>query len=205
MKSIAKSPLSLVGLFVAGMLLLAAAPVRADDTSPKIAFCSTGKVLTSLQEFKDLSDKAKQDEAQLQKDQVTKKADVDQMQSQLSLLVPDSPEYAAKSQEVLKAEIEYDSWLKLSEANLQTTLNAQTRALFEKMQTTIKTISAARGFDLVLASNEPNLDQIDLSTVNNNQLSGLLLQVQVLFGDPKLDITQDVINQMDKDYAAKSK
>jgi Skp family chaperone for outer membrane proteins len=71
--------------------------------------------------------------------------------------------------------------------------------LFDKIQDEAGKVAQQKGYTMVISSHQPdveNLDNIDLQ----NLATALVIQRVVLYNDPKLDITQDVLVALDKDY-----
>jgi len=172
---------------------------RADDI--KIAVCNPMKVLQSMQEFKDLEAKTKADTQQISAQLTAKKDAIKTMQDSLNLLLPDSPQYAQQNEDLLKASIDYKNTVDLANQHMMRQQKLHVKALFDKIQDESGKIAQAKGYTMVISSHQPdveNLDNIDLQ----NLATALVIQRVVLYSDPKLDITQDVLVALDKDYNA---
>jgi Skp family chaperone for outer membrane proteins len=188
----------------AALLLCAAAPsARADDVVLKIAICNPLKVATQVQEFKDMVEKNKSDSQNLQTEFDARKEKIKAMQDELKLLVPDSPQYAEKNDALLHYQIETEVWAKEMDMDQARKAKTNTKALFDKIQAAIAQIAQDRGYTLVLSDHSADLPE-DLNTIDANTLNTLLAERTILYTDPKLDITQDVVIAMDKAYAAAS-
>lgn len=181
-------------------ICLATAPIaRGDDV--KICVCDPMAVLKQMQEFKDLQTKTKADQQTVMAQVKQKQDDIKAKQEALNLLLPDSQQYAQQNQELLKASIDYKVFGELTQANFVREEKNHLKALFDKIQATAGKVAQAKGYNLVISSHQPEIDNIDQIDVQN-LTAALLIQRVVLYNDPKLDITEDVLVSLDKDYNA---
>jgi len=177
---------------------LAAAPMaRGDDV--KICVCNPMKVLQQMQEFKDLEAKTKADQQQVMAQMKQKKDDITAKQEALNLLLPDSPQYAQQNEDLLKASIDYKNSADLAQAHFVREEKNHIKALFDKVQAAAGKVAQAKGYNLVISSHQPEIENVDNIDVQN-LTAALLIQRVVLYSDPKLDITEDVLVALDKDY-----
>ncbi len=174
---------------------------KADDVTAKIAICNPLKVMKEIQEYKDIVTKLKADGDALKAQFKDKKEHIAAMQDELKLLVPDSEEYAKKNEDMLKASIETDVWAKMHDMEETRTEKRKTRDMFDKIAAAVAQVAHDRGIVLVISDQHPELpedmDDIDLQTVR-----AALMQRPILYSDPKMDITEDVVLAMDKAYNA---
>ena len=190
-------------LILLGMLAMAL-PARADQAE-RIAIANPAKIFMDMQETKDLVDKLKNDQTDLQKLSDEKKAKLQDLDSQRKFYKEDTQQYQDKSREILQASIEYDVWAKMTDADLQRRQKEEIKTLFGKIQDAIATVAKQKGISLVLADQRSeipdNLDQIELTA-----LRALISQRTVLYFDNNpsvgIDITQDVLTLLDTNYKA---
>jgi Skp family chaperone for outer membrane proteins len=203
MKSLVKSPFGLAALVVvAGMLLMSARPaVAADDLGSKIGICNPLKVITQIQEYKDITENLKQESTSLTTEATQRNAKIQSMQDELKLLEVNSPQYKEKNEALLKYSIETDTWSRLAQLQEQRKMKEQTKALFDKMNQAVAQVAKDRGLVMVLSDHPVQIDDAD--KLDANTFNAALLSATILFSDPKMDITQDVIVAMDKNYNKK--
>jgi Skp family chaperone for outer membrane proteins len=191
----------LVAALFAATLVAAQAPARADDVVLKIAICNPLKIATQLQEYKDMVEKVKADSTNLEAQLEQRKEKIKSMGDELKLLLPDSPQYAEKNNDLIQYQIETEVWTKMQQIDQTRKQKTNTKALFDKIQATIAQIAKDRGFTLVLADHSADIPD-NLDDITPEQLNNLLIERTVLFEDSRLDITQDVVIALDKAYTA---
>jgi Skp family chaperone for outer membrane proteins len=192
---------ALVLAFLTSIFLIPNRPARADDVPLKIAICNPLKVATQLQEYKDMVEKVKADSAALESDLDERKEKIKSMSDELKLLLPDSPQYSEKNNDLIQYQIETEVWAKMQQIDQTRKQKENTKALFDKIQAAIADIAHDRGYTLVLSDHGVDLPD-DLDNITPENLNNLLVERTILFEDPRLDITQDVVIAMDKAYTA---
>ncbi len=192
-----------LALVLVGGLLPTASAVQAQVAPagpPKIGLCNVLKIIEGTKEFKDMVDAAKKRQDDFNNQVNDKKKQATDMQTQLGFLDPNSPQYKTQNEALLKFSIETDVWAKMTEASEQRLQKANTKALFDKLDAAIAQVAKNKQLNLVLADQRQdipsNLDTIDINTLNQ-----LLVSRSILYHDPNLDITQDVIIVLDQAYA----
>jgi Skp family chaperone for outer membrane proteins len=194
----------LVVTLLAATLAIAQAPARADDTTDvplKIAICNPLKVATQLQEYKDMVEKVKADSTSLEAQLEDRKEKIKSMSDELKLILPDSPAYAEKNQALIQAQIDMEVWAKMQQIDQTRKQKVDTKALFDKINVAIAQIAHDRGYTLVLSDHSADIPD-NLDDVTPEQLNNLLIERTILFEDSRLDITQDVVIALDKQYTA---
>src|SRR5580698_7845675 len=152
----------LVAALFAATLVAAHAPARADDVVLKIAICNPLKIATQLQEYKDMVEKVKADSTNLEAQLEQRKEKIKSMGDELKLLLPDSPQYAEKNNDLIQYQIETEVWTKMQQIDQTRKQKTNTKALFDKIQATIGQIAKDRGFNLVLADHSADIpDDLD--------------------------------------------
>jgi Skp family chaperone for outer membrane proteins len=193
-----KLPMMLIAAFFAATIFAPLQAARADGTSLKVATCDPLKVLMQIQEYKDSNDKFKAEENSLQQELNNRKTKLQSMQDQLKLIMPDSPQYADQNQQFLQYNYETEAWFRVMSDEMVRKDKTRAKEMFDKVQAAIADICKDRGIDLVVSTFAPEVT--DPEKVDPQNYRYLLLQRALLYSDPKLDITQDVIVAMDKTY-----
>jgi Skp family chaperone for outer membrane proteins len=180
-------------------MLLTGANAMADI---KIAVANAGKVFSEIKEKKDWEQKMQQDQKTLQDTAFQKQQKVKSLTEQRDNLRTDSPQYADKDKELQTAKIDLEVWAQIQQAEQQRTNKIQTKALFDKIVNAVAEVATAKGLDMVLADQHPELPDNFMDQANLEQVRALLAQRNVLYSSPQVDITQDVITAMDAKYSA---
>lgn len=195
-------PVTLLALGVVGVIATVnptSAQPAAAPAPARVAIANPARIFNEMQETKDLKVKIENERKLLEDTERGKRAKLQQLQDELRLLNTTSPQYADKSRELTQAAIEFRSWGEITQQELQRTQRNQMKALFDKIQVATATVASAKGYDLVLADQRPDIpDNLEQLTVD--QLRVLINQRNVLFANVSVDISADVIVQLDSDF-----
>lgn len=187
---------------LAVMFCIAAAPRTAHaqtQTNVKVAIANPVEIFNQIQETKDLRTKLEADVAALEKQRIGKASELKDLTDRLKLLTSTSPEYAKQSRDLLEKSTSFEVWMRMAQADMARQQKNQIKALYDKIVQAIDTVAKGKQIDLVLAEQRPELPQ-DLEQVTPDQLRQLLGQRNVLYNSSVADITQDVIDVMNKQY-----
>jgi Skp family chaperone for outer membrane proteins len=184
---------------VAACLLSFAAIAPAQEAT-KVAVCNPARVFGEMQETKDLKQKIENQQKQLKAEIDARQGKVKDLQAQRDLLKPDSPQFTTADQTFMKEAIEFDTWSKITQAQLQGEQKQQMKSLFDKIVQATDEVAKAKGIDLVFADQRPDLPE-NLAAINVDQLRAILNGRNILsINEKKVDISQDVIANLDAKY-----
>jgi Skp family chaperone for outer membrane proteins len=169
--------------------------------APKIATASPARIFVEMKETKDLRQQLEAQTGQLQNDAKNRQQKVKDLQAARDLLKPDSPQYAEAERAFMQEAIQFDTWTKITQAQLQGQQKQQMKQLFDKIVAATAEVAQQQGYDLVLADQRPELPE-NLGMINVEQLRQLLNQRNVLFENEKVDISSAVIANLDSKYNA---
>jgi Skp family chaperone for outer membrane proteins len=180
-------------------LCFAAAPLRAQEAPARVGIVNPAAIFTSMQETKDLKVKLEQDQKNLQAELQSRQQKVKDLQAARDLLKPDSPQYQQADQDLLKGAIEFDTWSKIQQAQLQGNQKQQMKLLFDKIVAATSEVAQAKGYDIIIADQRPDLPE-NLAPMSVEQLRAAINQRNVLYMNPKMDISNDVVAALDAKY-----
>lgn len=186
-----------------GVAVLTAAPLMAADAT-RVAVANTARIFSEMQELKDLRAKLQSEQKLLSGVNQERRDKLIALKAARDALKSDSPQYQEKNAELLKASIEYETWGKMNEADIQRGQKLQMRRLFEKIEQAVTEVAKQKGFDLVLTDQHPDLPD-DLDQINLDQLRNLINSRNVLYAGEKIDISNDVLALLDARYRAGAK
>ncbi len=194
----------LLGVAMTLSLALTAAPsFGADTIAPtKTAVANAGKVFTEIREKKDWEQKMATDSKTIQDTAFQKQQKIKSLTDQRDNLRADSPQYADKNKELQAAKIDLEVWAQIQQGDMQRQNKVQTKALFDKIVNAVAEVATAKGIDLVVADQHPDVPDDFMEKANLDQVRALLAQRNVLYSAPQVDITQDVITAMDAKYTS---
>lgn len=186
---------------IAGMMVLLGVLAPAWGQSPKVCIVNPARVFNEIQETRDLKAKMENELKSLDLQRNEKQAKIRDAQTARDVLKPDSPQYEQKNRELMQMAIEFDTWAKMTQNDINRVQKQQMKAIFDKITNAVGTVATAKGIDLVIAEMRPempeSLDQIDV-----NQLRLLINQRNILYNSSVVDISSDVIATMDAEYKA---
>ena len=168
--------------------------------SVKIGVCDPHEVFqqyvrkTALQG--DLDDKKREVQAEMKAIQSNIKAKRDMLQT--GTFKPETREYQNKTKELLTLTVEHETKAKWYESDLRRQDAEITRMCYEDIYKAIDTMAKKKGLTLVLTHEEFELQ----SQTVQELISKLYYRRPVLYADPGLDITQEVVDLVDAEYRA---
>jgi Skp family chaperone for outer membrane proteins len=178
-----------------------AAPALAQGTAvpTKVAICNPARIFNEIQETKDLKAKLENDLKVLEGERTTRQTKIKDAQAARDALKSDSPQWTERNQELLRLAIDYDVWQKTMQADLEGQQKRQMATLFNKITQSVAQVAAAKGLDLVIAEQRPDLPE-NMDQIQVNDLRARLTARNVLFNTPQVDISNDIIAAMDAAY-----
>ena len=196
--------LSLIVAAAAVVLLPSRAASQAQNAQGaplKIATASAAKIFMGMKEKTDVRARLDQQVKDLRNEEESRRQKVKDLQSQMELIKPDSPQYEEASKALTAAAIEFEVWGKTSQAQAARNEKMLTKMLFEKITVAIAEIAKERGIDFVVAEQPP----FAVERMSPQELQQAMVQRQVLYANASLDLTQDVITRLDERYNTQKK
>ncbi len=192
-----------VAVIFASVAILCAVPLMAAEET-RIAVANTARIFSEMQELKDLKTKLQSEQKLLTGVNIEKQDKLKAQQAARDALKMDSPQYQEKNAELLKAAIEYETWAKINDADMQRNQKLQMRRLFEKIEQAVIETAKQKGYDLVITDQHPDLPD-DMDKLTLDQLRTLINSRNVLYAGEKVDISNDVLAVLDARYRAGAK
>ena len=188
----------IVALTVAAAVLTLPAAAQA-QTSPKVGVVNPAKVLQAMKEREAVEARLESEMRTLQQSIQAKGEAANKLKAELDQLKPDSPQYAEKRQEHIRAamaaKLEQD-FAKLQADQLRAT---QLLSLYTKIETTTGEVARERGLDLVLT--QMTVDLSPGPELTASRVMELVARRNVLYAAPTVDITTDVAAKLDAAFA----
>jgi Skp family chaperone for outer membrane proteins len=165
----------------------------------KVATVNAAKVFQEIQETKDLKSKMENDQKTLQAQDLEKNTKIKDLQSARDALKPDAPQYDKANQDLMQAAIDYKVWQQIQGAHIAQMQKQQMLAIFNKITTAVSEVATAKALDLVIAEQKPEIPD-NLDAISVDELRMRINQRNVLFSNPAVDVSNDVIAAMDAKY-----
>jgi len=193
--------ITLVAALVTCLTLALSAGVASAQEATRVGIVNPARVFGEMQETKDLKAKLEGDRKALEGEVQQRQQKVKDLQAARDLLKDGTPQYQEADKTFMKEAIEFDTWSKITQAQLQGQQKQQMKVLFDKIVTATTTVAQQKGVDLVLADQRPELPD-NLAQINVEQLRAILNSRNVLFSNAKVDLSNDVIAVLDQQYKA---
>jgi len=182
--------------FNIGVLMPAASAQSAQPT--KVAIANPAKIFQQLQETNDLKAAMENKRKNLEAEEFTRRQKIKDAQAKRDQLKPEAPGYNDANRDFLNLQIEFQVWGQMMQQDVAREQKLQMKGLFDKITAATTEVATAKGIDLVIAEQRPEIENID--AINVEQLRALLNTRNVLFSSPQIDISNDVIAAMDAKY-----
>lgn len=195
-----------VAALVAGVTLWPKASPALQGAAPaqvpaNIAVVDVEKVFNSLTERNDLQKQLQEYATQLQGD--LKKAEDDaKAATSTAQALPDGPEKRTAVAKAAELQISLRAKREVSEAMLDQRTSELFRTLFAKIQASTKKLAESRGVTMVIASDESVKVAEQASTAETQRIISMR---RVLYAGKGHDLTDDLIAQLNNEFAATSK
>ena len=198
--------LAVTAVAVVGALLMARTGFAADPPAfgpTVIGIASMDTIASGVREYKDLINTFENEKKSIDDANAAKQKDLKAIQDNMSILKSDSPDYAKKQDELLKASIGYDAWAKETQLDFDRNRKNKIRNLFNEISDAIAQVAVKDGLNLVITDQRPKIPD-NLDGIDAQQLQQLIGARTVLYSDGGRDISQKVIDLMDKSYLNKT-
>lgn len=177
---------------------------RADEKNPRVAVVNLGRVFNEMRERKDVSEKMKNDLAAVQGEDQQRQGKIKQLKQRRDVMEPTAPDYQKISEEFSRAVIEYEVWKRTVDAEMQLSFKNQLKMLADKIEAATSEVAKAKGIEIVIVDQRPDLPPT-LDEIPVERLKSALNQRTILYLDPKVDISSDVLAAVDARYKAGDK
>jgi len=181
-------------------VLLFAATAGA-DAPLRIGTCNVAKIFDSLDERKAIETSMKENAAKHQGEVARRRKAIEELSAQREELRPDSPLYQQKTEELVTAATQLDVMVKLKDMELVRLEKQHTARLYDQIRSACKAAAAAHNLDLVVAEHPPESSR-EMTRLSADQLRFLLSSSEVLYANNQLDLTQEIILALNKQFAA---
>lgn len=190
---------------VLGAMLLSATLAMAQD-AVRIGVCNPSKVFEGLDERKAIEERMKADRDKIKVEAGRRQQDIKMMAGERDQLKPGSGLYDDKTNQLMRMTVDFEVWVRITEANLARQEKEQVIALYDKIRKACEEVAVAKKLDLVLAERKPQLptDQAQMDKLTPDQVRAIISQNDVLYANDKADISADVVATLNKKFNASS-
>jgi Skp family chaperone for outer membrane proteins len=173
---------------------------RAQSSRPganftRLAVCDVSSVFNKYQRASDLSIEfnGRRDRVKAEDDEKLKQMDA--QAAMIKELATGSKKYDEEVEKLQKMDAERQVWRKIQEQTVMRDYRLATEQMYNEINTTIAAVAKEQGFDIVLYR-----DSVELNSETPTELLGKIALRKVLYNDPSLDITDQVIERVNATY-----
>jgi Skp family chaperone for outer membrane proteins len=164
----------------------------------KTAVCDLFIILKNYDRGNDLKKELKD-----RMDKITAEGDkrgkeITKIQDTLEELKPGSKEYDAQLNKMTQLTIDRQAFLNYQDELAKRETFRYTKDVYQDVLDAVEKVAKERGYQLVLFKESPNL-----TSRNYDELLEQMARRKVLYSDASLDITDDVLKRLNRDYAVK--
>ncbi len=128
-----------------------------------------------------------------------KREEIEMLAQDLELFPPGSPQYLSASQDIAKRTFELQAFLDFAVRKLDLRKARTLWTIYDNIKKTVAALAEDQGYDYVIVDDSVVRLPTDVSEAETmRQISARRL----LYTDPRVDITRDVIERMNRDFAA---
>jgi Skp family chaperone for outer membrane proteins len=162
---------------------------------PVIGVVDLFAVLNESRMYKDLKEELKQSADEKKAEAARREDKAKQAQQTMEAFKRTAPEFRDKFKSFVDSAVDYNAYVRLSQAEQVLMLNRGTWRVYQGILDTIKVLSKERGIDLVLY-----LDDFEPNIEDTQRLLTQIRSRKVLHASAGVTITQAVLERFDADY-----
>lgn len=177
-----------------------AMPSLAEEGTMRVATANPSRILAQMKETQAKNKTEQTERQQLDEQEKAKVKEIQDIKEQRDKFsAKNTPDWKAKTDQILTKSIELQTWVELKKAELTRRHKEEIKALFDKIQDTIAKVAADQKIDLVIADYGTDFPE-DLEAITPDQLHALIRQKNVLFIGKNVDISAIVTARLDAAY-----
>lgn len=154
------------------------------------------RVFNEFEQTKVLNAEIDKYKAKLGEEKVQREEKIDTERKTLQTFAPDSADYQRRAREVRKMMIEYRAWLETEQQNLTDEHRRWIERTYDMVTQTTAAVAQARSIDVVITK-----EDLDRSVSDTTVLLKQILNRKVLYSNPDLDITNEVMQRLNDAFA----
>ena len=163
----------------------------------KIACVNVVQVLNDYQRQKDLVAEVGQLQDKLNIENRQRRDKIDTLQAELDRMDPDDPTMVQRMREMLALQIDYKNWADLKQADVAREFGLWSVRLYKEMTKVTEELARRDGYDVVLYRGE-----FQPVSMDPDQIKDQIRNLHVLYANPAIDISQQVLDKLNNDYRA---
>jgi len=174
----------------------------AASAQTNVGVCNPNRVFDKLDEKTVILNGMQKRKAEIEQEVKRRQDEAKEIQGQRDQMKPGTQVWEEKNNLLAQKAVEFEVWGRIQQANMARQEKQLVIDLYNKIRTATKTVAQQKKLDIVLSERRPELPEKEqLEKLTPDQVRQLISQHDVLYMDEKLDITMDVVAQLNKDFA----
>ncbi|MBK8270804.1 MAG: OmpH family outer membrane protein [Planctomycetes bacterium] len=165
-----------------------------------VAIVDFVRVFNECTQIKDLNDVLRKQEVDVQTEAKQRQKVIEDKQIELSAFQPGTPDYQQRRKDLIRLGTEANIWLKVCEQDLEAQKFDWTKVVYQDATKVVGELATERGYQVVLQYKPFSPDDTDQTLA---AVRRMIQERAVVHADPSIDITNEVINRLNKAYLAK--
>jgi Skp family chaperone for outer membrane proteins len=195
-------------LVVAGLVMAVGAVAFIDELRAQGSMSAQGpvavidvvRVFNEFRQTQDLNEEFEKRRRQVQEELNARDVTLETKAGELEAFHPDSADYSKRRRELQRLRIDRENYMRFAEMEVRELFRDWTRRTYEQICQTAAEVARERGFEVVLAREELEEDLPDAAALKQQIRSR-----KVIFFNPENDITDQVLERLNRSYEQKAK
>jgi Skp family chaperone for outer membrane proteins len=162
----------------------------------KVGVVDLVKVFNDFEQTKVLNAEIDKYKTKLGEEKAQREEKIDTEKKTLQTFAPDSADYQRRVREVKRMMIEYRAWLESEQQNLTDEHRRWIERTYDMVTQTTAAVAQAHGIEVVITK-----EDLDRSVSDTTVLLKQILNRKVLYSSPDLDITDEVMKNLNDAFA----
>ena len=186
---------AVLAVLMAQGLAQSPAPVAAPT---RVAVCDVGAVFNGYLKRNDLNLQLEQRRKAANAEDKRRLEQINKVEKTLKQLKQGTPEYDKQAKKLQSLVIEARVWREFTEKAFRAEHRRMMETLYREILTAVAQVAKARNLDLVLYS-----EQVEITSKTTPELYNKIAQRKCLYHKPSIDITQAVLDRLNRQYSAR--
>lgn len=177
------------------------APAQGNDHILRIAVVNTTRIVRSMHEVQKFQEEFRLKNRDLAQQQQAKQQELIDMQNHRDTNIkPGTKQWQDETDQIDEKQAAFAVWKDKSRVQLERSYKQNLRAVYDHIGTATAQVAQRLQLDLVIADQTPEFGP-DIDKITVPQMEEVLQRRAVLYANKKADITEDVLTQVEADYA----
>ena len=177
--------------------LRAQAPGQAAST---VAVIDIVKVFNEYRQTLDLNEEFDKRRREVQAEVDGRDVAIETKAKELEAFHPDSADYSQRRRDLLRLRVDRENYMRLAEMEVRDLFRIWTERTYEQICQTTAQVAKEQGFEIVMAR-----EDLEENLPDANALKQQIRLRKVIYYDERMDITDQVLSRLNRDYEQKGK